>query len=67
MLNPLRQAERFDPDGAYVRRYVPELAGLDAPAIHTPWTVDAKLDYPEPMVDLAGGRERYQSARKRSS
>jgi deoxyribodipyrimidine photo-lyase len=39
VLNPLRQARRFDPDGSYVRRYVPELAGLDAASIHTPWTL----------------------------
>jgi deoxyribodipyrimidine photo-lyase len=66
VLNPLRQAERYDPDGEYVRRYVPELADLDAPAIHKPWTVAAELDYPEPMVELARGRERYQSARQQS-
>ena len=37
VLNPLRQAERYDPDGAYVRRYVPELATIEGPAVHTPW------------------------------
>ena len=36
VLNPLRQAERYDPDGAYVRRYVPELANIEGPAVHTP-------------------------------
>jgi len=35
--NPLRQAKRFDPDGEYVRRYVPELAGIERPAVHEPW------------------------------
>jgi deoxyribodipyrimidine photo-lyase len=64
VLNPLRQAERYDPDGEYVRRYVPELADLDAPLIHKPWTAHANLDYPDPMVELGAGRERYQSARK---
>jgi deoxyribodipyrimidine photo-lyase len=37
VLNPLRQAARFDHDGDYVRRYVPELANLAAPYIHAPW------------------------------
>jgi len=35
--NPLRQAGRFDPDGAYVRRWVAELAGIGGPAVHEPW------------------------------
>lgn len=39
VLNPLRQARRFDPDGAYVRRYVPELRDVDGAAVHTPWTL----------------------------
>jgi deoxyribodipyrimidine photo-lyase len=57
VMNPLRQATRFDHDGDYVRRYVPELAGLNAPAVHTPWTLpDAQrrqLKYPEPLTDLS--------------
>ena len=35
--NPLRQARRFDPDGAYVRRYVTELAAIEGSAVHEPW------------------------------
>jgi deoxyribodipyrimidine photo-lyase len=58
VLSPLRQAARFDPGGDYVRRYVPELAGLAAPAIHRPWTLPAlqrrQLGYPAPLIDLAG-------------
>ncbi len=58
VLNPLRQATRFDHDGHYVRRYVPELAGLAAPFIHTPWKLPAaqrrQLRYPAPLVDLGG-------------
>lgn len=53
VLNPIRQAERFDPDGAYTLRYVPELAGLAPAAVRRPWTLtgDARreLDYPEPI------------------
>ena len=55
MFNPLRQADRFDPDGDYVRRYVPELAGVAGPAVHRPWQLPQgqrrALDYPGPMVD----------------
>ncbi|HEX8629434.1 MAG TPA: deoxyribodipyrimidine photo-lyase [Catenuloplanes sp.] len=51
--NPIRQAQRFDPDGAYVRRYVPELAELPGPEIHQPWRLPAqlrqRLPYPAPM------------------
>src|SRR3546814_5518776 len=68
VLNPLRQAERFDPAGAYVRRPVPELAGLAGPAVHTPWKLPAdvrsELGYPEPIVDLGEGRQRFLAARE---
>ena len=68
VLNPLRQAERYDPDGAYVRRYLPELAEIEGPAVHTPWDLPAEvrahLNYPEPIVDLAEGRRRFLRARE---
>jgi deoxyribodipyrimidine photo-lyase len=68
VLNPLRQAERYDPDGVYVRRYVPELAEVEGPAVHSPWKlpqeVRARLDYPEPIVDLVEGRRRFLDARE---
>lgn len=53
VLNPLRQAARFDPGGDYVRRYVPELAGIEGPAVHQPWKLPASLrqGYPERLVD----------------
>ncbi len=66
IFNPVRQGERFDPQGDYVRRWCPELAALPAPWIHRPWTApDATLhqagvrlgrDYPAPVVDLVKGR-----------
>jgi deoxyribodipyrimidine photo-lyase len=68
VLNPLRQAERFDPDGAYVRRHVPELAGLAGAAVHRPWRLPederAALDYPAPLSGLAGrlGAEQLSAA-----
>lgn len=39
--NPVRQARRFDPEGEYVRRWVPELAGIAGPAVHEPWRLPA--------------------------
>jgi deoxyribodipyrimidine photo-lyase len=53
VLNPLRQAERFDPNGEYVRRHLPELAGIEGRAVHRPWLLDGfgRLDYPAPIVD----------------
>lgn len=52
VLNPLRQAERFDPDGEYVRRYLPELEGIEGKAIHHPWRLPARerCGYPDPIV-----------------
>ncbi|MDJ0346791.1 deoxyribodipyrimidine photo-lyase [Streptomyces sp. H10-C2] len=69
ILNPMRQARRYDPDGAYVRRWVPELRDLDAPAIHQPWNLPgpqrAALRYPDPIVELADGADRFKQARAR--
>jgi deoxyribodipyrimidine photo-lyase len=68
VLNPLRQAERYDPDGAYVRRWVPELADLTAPDVHQPWRLGAaeltRRDYPPPIVDIDRARARFQEARQ---
>ena len=54
VLNPIRQARRFDPDGSYVRRFVPELSGIEGRAIHEPWKLGSGerdgLDYPEPIA-----------------
>ncbi|MGE0731528.1 MAG: deoxyribodipyrimidine photo-lyase [Acidimicrobiia bacterium] len=53
VFNPLRQAERFDPAGTYVQRYVPELAGLGPKVVHRPWVLEggAPAGYPPPIVD----------------
>jgi deoxyribodipyrimidine photo-lyase len=51
--NPIRQAQRFDPDGVYVRRYVPELKSVEGADVHQPWRLPADirrtLDYPGPL------------------
>lgn len=55
VMNPLRQASRFDPKGDYVRTYVPELEPVSASFIHTPWKLPAgllrDLGYPAPIID----------------
>jgi deoxyribodipyrimidine photo-lyase len=55
VFNPIRQAHRFDPNGDYVRRYLPELETVAGKAVHEPWRLDGKrrreLDYPQPIVD----------------
>jgi deoxyribodipyrimidine photo-lyase len=66
IFNPIRQAHRFDPRGDYVRRYVPELAGVDGAAVHEPWklqgTLDAPhLDYPDPIVDHEAAADRFRA------
>jgi deoxyribodipyrimidine photo-lyase len=68
VLNPLAQAARFDPDGAYVRRWVPELAEVPGAAVHRPWLLpdSERPRYPAPVVDLDAGQERFRRARKSS-
>lgn len=68
VFNPVSQGEKFDTDGAYVRRYVPELARVPDKHLHAPWLAPADVlaaagvvlgrTYPRPVVDLAAGRTR---------
>jgi deoxyribodipyrimidine photo-lyase len=71
VLNPLRQAARFDPHGDYVRRHVPELAGVEGAAVHEPWRLPAAarraLDYPQPIADHRAAAERLRARRSGSS
>jgi deoxyribodipyrimidine photo-lyase len=72
VFNPVLQGRKFDADGAYVRRYVPALAKLEAAHIHAPWEapetalqaagVTLGKTYPRPIVDLAEGRSRALAA-----
>lgn len=70
VFNPITQGVRFDPDGAYVRRWVPELRHVPGAQAHEPWTVPDGLahGYPGRIVDHAAARlealERYRRARE---
>ncbi len=68
IFNPVTQSERFDPEGKFIRRYLPQLAPLSNKVIHAPWTASpVELEaagltlgehYPKPIVDHAEARER---------
>jgi len=72
VFNPMIQGAKFDPEGNYVRRYIPELAEMPAEHIHAPWEAPADVlrdagvqlgdTYPEPMVDHAAARKRALAA-----
>ena len=78
IFNPILQGRKFDPQGDYVRRYVPELAELDDDFIHAPWEASEPMlhaagvrlgeSYPHPIVDHAAARQRalqaYQDIKK---
>lgn len=63
IFNPTVQSQRFDPNGDYIRRYVPELADVAAPEIHEPSTATRRrVGYPEPMVDHHEAIQGYRAA-----
>lgn len=63
IFNPTSQGKKFDPDGTYVRRWVPELRDVPDRFVHEPWRLDEPpADYPAPMVDHA--EERKESLRR---
>ena len=77
IFNPITQSERFDPEGDFIRRFVPQLAQVPRRFIHAPWKMGAGeqvqsacmigRDYPAPLVDHAAAREktllRYRKAK----
>ncbi len=81
IFNPVSQSRKFDPEGKFILRYLPELAGLSAEALHAPWTanplelavagVELGKDYPLPIVDHDAARAatllRYGAVRKGST
>jgi deoxyribodipyrimidine photo-lyase len=78
IFNPISQSEKFDPEGKFIRRYVPTLAKLSTAAIHAPWLAKPMelqaagfqlgKDYPAPIVDHAEARaltlQRYAVVKK---
>ena len=58
IFNPVTQAKKFDPDGAFVRQWVPELEAAPTSAIFEPWRGSGIPDYPAPIVDHASARRR---------
>ncbi len=59
VFNPTTQSEKYDPDGTFIRRMVPELSGLDNKSIHNPSAQQRQqLGYPSPIVDYRKARER---------
>jgi deoxyribodipyrimidine photo-lyase len=68
IFNPTTQGETYDPTGAYVRAWVPELAEMEDRYIHAPWKAPAELrrrfDYPEPVVDHAQARQTFLARAK---
>ncbi|MEV0700189.1 deoxyribodipyrimidine photo-lyase [Saccharopolyspora sp. NPDC050389] len=67
VLNPTRQAKRYDPAGDYIRRYVPELDGLPADQLHEPRRIDpaerTRRGYPAPIVDVDEANAEFRAAR----
>jgi deoxyribodipyrimidine photo-lyase len=68
IFNPILQSKKFDPNGDYIRKWVPELAGVDSKTIHAPWEKNKRVPgYPAPIVDHKYARDRalaaYQQAR----
>jgi deoxyribodipyrimidine photo-lyase len=72
VFNPVLQGEKFDKEGHYIRRWIPELGNLEKRYIHKPWAADPSVlaaagivlgkDYPEPVVDLQESRRRALGA-----
>jgi deoxyribodipyrimidine photo-lyase len=75
IFNPITQGTKFDPDGAYIRQFVPELKKVPDKYLHTPWEMPANVqeacdcvigeDYPGPVIEHKAGRERALKAFER--
>lgn len=68
IFNPTTQGKRWDPDGTYIRKWVPELESVPAKTIHSPWEKEPFTSYPAPIVDHSKRRkvalERFEMARE---
>ncbi len=76
VFNPVLQSKKFDPDGSYIKRWIPELAAVPARFVHTPWKMDGEMqqlsgciigeDYPQPIIDHDFARKRILDIYKRT-
>ena len=74
IFNPVTQGEKFDPDGEYIREYIPELKDLPNKFLYSPWEAPKEIletanivlgkDYPEPIINLKSSREKALDAFK---
>jgi len=72
IFNPITQSEKFDKQGGYIRRYVPELSNMPDKYIHAPWLAPQEIlnaagvvigtDYPAPIINIKESRERALAA-----
>jgi deoxyribodipyrimidine photo-lyase len=63
VFNPVLQGQKFDPDGKYIRRWIPELRDMSTQNIHAPWEMSAPpTGYPPPILNLAQSRDRALKA-----
>ena len=72
IFNPITQGKKFDPEGEYVKRWVPELSNVTSKYIHEPWVasepelesfgLDLGIDYPKPIIEHSLGRKRALEA-----
>jgi deoxyribodipyrimidine photo-lyase len=70
IVNPVTQSEKFDPDGDFIRQYLPQLGGLSRKEIHAPWGIRG-LDYPQPIVQHDEARKqtlaRYEVVKRQAA
>jgi deoxyribodipyrimidine photo-lyase len=68
IFNPISQSEKFDAQGKFIKRYLPQLSALQGKALHAPWLGKPPANYPHPIVDHAQARARtllrYGAVRK---
>ena len=74
IFNPVTQGEKFDPEGEYIKKYIPELSNLPNKYLYSPWEAPKEVlteanivlgkDYPKPIVELKVSRERALEAFK---
>jgi deoxyribodipyrimidine photo-lyase len=63
IFNPILQSKKFDPEGIYIKKWVPELAELDIKYLHAPWEANITIaSYPKPIIDHEFGRKRALEA-----